>query len=94
MARLGYGDATTSELAAPYDMTLAAISKHLQVLERAGLVVRTAQGKATRCSLDLDTVTEMEQWIHSRRTMWEQSLDAFAAHVEATQVRGERKREA
>ena len=82
VTRLGQGDATITELAEPFDMTLAAVSKHLQVLERAGLIVRTRRGKARHCRLKNDAFENAEGWLHSRRQMWESTLDAFAEYVE------------
>lgn len=82
VTRLGAGDATISELAEPFDMTLAAVSKHLLVLERAGLVVRTRRGKARHCRLDANAFETAEEWLDSRRQMWECTLDAFADYVE------------
>ncbi|MDW3178542.1 MAG: metalloregulator ArsR/SmtB family transcription factor [Acidimicrobiia bacterium] len=82
VTRLGAGDATISELAEPFDMTLAAVSKHLLVLERAGLVVRTRRGKARHCRLDANAFETAEKWLGSRREMWESTLDSFADYVE------------
>lgn len=82
VTRLGEGEATITELAEPFDMTLAAVSKHLQVLERAGLIVRTRRGKARHCSLENDAFENAEGWLHSRRQMWETTLDSFAEYVE------------
>lgn len=85
--RLEQGDATISELAAPFDMTLAAVSKHLHVLENAGLVVRTQEGKSRRCSLDAEALAHAESWLRSRRQLWETALDSFARHVEEQEAR-------
>ena len=82
VTQLGEGDATITELAEPFDMTLAAVSKHLQVLERAGLIVRTRRGKARHCRLKSDAFDNAESWLDSRRQMWESTLDAFAEYVE------------
>ncbi len=82
VTRLGRGDATITELAEPFDMTLAAVSKHLLVLERAGLVVRTRRGKARHCRLENDAFETAEGWLSSRRQMWESTLDSFAEYVE------------
>ncbi len=82
---LGEGDATISELAEPFDMTLAAVSKHLSVLEKTGLVRRTRQGKARRCSLQEGVLENAESWLTSRRERWETTLSAFADYVESTE---------
>lgn len=88
VTRLGTGDATISELAEPFDMTLAAVSKHLQVLERAGLVVRTRRGKARHCRLDKEAFEAAEEWLDSRGQHWESTLDSFADYVEGRNAQG------
>lgn len=80
--RLAAGDATISELAEPYDMTLPAVSKHLVVLERAGLIVRQRRGKARHCSLVPEALGRGEDWISSCREFWTQNLDSLALYVE------------
>jgi len=85
ITQLGEGDATISELAEPFDMTLAAVSKHLSVLEKTGLVRRTRQGKARRCSLQEGVLENAESWLTSRREHWEATLSAFADYVESTE---------
>jgi DNA-binding transcriptional ArsR family regulator len=85
ITQLGEGDATVSELAEPFDMTLAAVSKHLSVLEKAGLVRRERQGKARRCSLQDGVLENAEVWLASRREHWEATLSTFADYVESTE---------
>lgn len=80
--RLAGTDATISELAEPLDMTLPAVSKHLRVLERAGLVTRRRDGKSRRCALRPQGLREVESWIQERRAFWAPTLDSLAAHVE------------
>jgi DNA-binding transcriptional ArsR family regulator len=81
LARLAQGPLLVTELAAPFSISLPAVSKHLRVLEGAGLIARDIDGRAHRCSLRLDTVTAAEQWLASRRAFWEGTLDALARHV-------------
>jgi DNA-binding transcriptional ArsR family regulator len=85
ITQLGEGDATVSELAEPFDMTLAAVSKHLSVLEKVGLVRRERQGKARRCSLQDGVLENAEVWLVSRREHWEATLSTFANYVESTE---------
>lgn len=83
ITRLGEGDATVSELAAPYDMTLPAVSKHLLVLENAGLITRTRDGKSRRCALSKPALEQAESWLTDRRKHWTDSLDSLAAYLES-----------
>lgn len=82
VSRLGDGDATVSEVAEPFAMSLTAVSKHLGVLEAAGLVSRTAHGKTRRCSLREPALDIAQQWLTSRQNHWVGSLDALAEFVE------------
>ena len=83
LVRLGEGDASISDLAAPFKMSLPAVSKHLGVLEVAGLITRTREGKSRRCSLEVSALEDAETWIAARRTFWSESMDSLAAFVEA-----------
>jgi DNA-binding transcriptional ArsR family regulator len=89
LAQLTRGPATVSELASGYDMSLPAISKHLQVLERAALVERTQQGRVHRCVLTAGALVEAEEWMALHRLFWEQQLDRLAAHL-AARMEGDR----
>lgn len=73
--RLGRGEATVGELAAPHEMTLPAITKHLRVLEAAGLVTRTKQGRTVVCRLRTVPLAEAEAWLTDRRRLWAANLD-------------------
>ncbi len=79
---LGQSPATISDLALPFKMSLPAVSKHLRVLERAGLVQRNIDGRTHHCSLNTQALQHAEAWLVARRTFWEQCLDALADHVE------------
>jgi len=78
--RLARGTSSVSELAAPFDMSLAAISKHLDVLEDAGVVRRERDGRFQRCSLDDDAFDEAHDFIQRYRAFWDASLDQLAEH--------------
>ncbi len=82
LARLAHGPAPVGELAAPFDMSLPAVSKHLRVLEQAGLVSREKDGRVHRCSLAAEPLREVEQWLASYRTFWDETLEALARFVE------------
>lgn len=80
--RLAAGDATISELAEPYDMTLPAVSKHLVVLERAGVITRQRRGKSRHCTLKPDVLEGGEDWISACREYWTDSLGSLADYIE------------
>ncbi|HKW00321.1 MAG TPA: metalloregulator ArsR/SmtB family transcription factor [Vicinamibacterales bacterium] len=84
--RLTRSDATVGELAEPFRVSRPAISKHLVVLERAGLVRRTREGRTSRCTLDLTTMREASEWMDRYRIFWTGRLDALARYAERTRT--------
>ena len=76
------GERTMGELAAPFAMTLPAITKHVDVLEQAGLVHRRRVGRHQRCRLRPEPLDELSAWVEQRRSRWERRLDALAALLE------------
>jgi DNA-binding transcriptional ArsR family regulator len=92
VARLASGSATITELAEPFAMTLPAVSKHLRVLERAGLLRREREGWFHRCSLDARPLEGAEAFITRYRSFWEDTLEQLAAHVEPPPGAKRRKR--
>lgn len=82
LRRLSQGPAMVTELAAPFDMSLPAVSKHLRVLERAELVERSVNGRVHRCSFGPAPLREIERWLDDYRAFWEGSLVSLAAYVE------------
>ena len=83
VARLSVGDATVGELAAPFEMTFAAVSKHLRVLERGGLVRSQKIGRTRLCELEPAALRTAEAWMAQQRAMWEAHADRLEAYVEA-----------
>jgi DNA-binding transcriptional ArsR family regulator len=81
--RLSTGSATVTELAAPLRMSLPGVSKHLTVLEQAGLVVRTVEGRTRRCSLKPGALRDADDWLAYYRSFWESTLDSLAGYVAA-----------
>lgn len=75
LARLAEGEATVNELAAPFEMSLPAISKHLKVLEHAGLVVRGRRAQYRPCALDAAPLEEVASWAEQYRPVWEARFD-------------------
>lgn len=85
VARLATGDATVNELAAPFDMTLPGISKHLKVLERCGLISRTRQAQFRPCHLEREELDVAVDWIEANRRLWMQRFDKLDAHLRDVQ---------
>ena len=75
LARLSKGEATVGQLAEPYDMSLAAVSKHLKVLEHAGLISRGREAQWRPCKLEAAPMAEVADWVGEYRRFWDQSLD-------------------
>lgn len=82
LARLSGGPTKITTLAEPFEMSLPAVSKHLRVLERAGLVERAIDGRVHRCSLNAAPLEEIERWVDHYREFWSGTLDALARYVE------------
>lgn len=85
LARLTAGDASVNELATPFAMSLPAVSKHLRVLETAGLVTRGRNAQYRPARLAAAPLRDAAQWIGDYRPFWESSLDALADHLETLQ---------
>jgi DNA-binding transcriptional ArsR family regulator len=81
VARLARGDATVNELAAPFDITLPGISKHLKVLERSGLISRTRRAQFRPCHLERDALDSAVGWIEENRKIWTERFDKLDAHL-------------
>jgi len=84
LGRLAYGEATVGELARPFHISRPAISKHLRVLERAGLVRRASGGRLSGCVLDAAALRDAAEWVESYRAFWTGRLDALARYIERT----------
>ena len=82
LARLAEGDANVNELAEPFAMTLPAISKHLKVLERAGLVVRGRRAQYRPCTLDPAPLAAVSSWAEQYRPVWEARFDRMDDYLE------------
>ena len=83
LARLASRPARITELARPFDMSLPAVSRHIRVLENAGLIARSVDGRVHQCSLAAAPMKTAEAWLDRYRRFWEGSLDALARLVEA-----------
>jgi DNA-binding transcriptional ArsR family regulator len=91
VARLARGDATVNELAAPFDITLPGISKHLKVLERSGLISRTRQAQFRPCHLERAALDSAVSWIEENRKVWTERFDKLDAHLRDLQVNADKE---
>ena len=92
LARLAAGGATVNELAEPFDLTLPAISKHIKVLVRAGLVMRSQRAQYRPCVLDAAPLEEVSTWAEQYRPVWEarfDRMDDYLAQLRSQQRTGE-----
>ena len=93
LARLADGSATVNELAEPFEMTLPAISKHIKVLERAGLVRRGRRAQCRPCALEATALQEVSTWAEHYRPIWEarfDQMDDYVTHIQSRQTTTER----
>jgi DNA-binding transcriptional ArsR family regulator len=81
VTRLARGDATVNELAAPFEITLPAISKHLKVLEGCGLISRTRRAQFRPCHLEVEALDAAMSWIDENRRIWTERFDKLDAHL-------------
>ena len=89
LARLATGDATVGELAEPFAMTMPAISKHLSVLERAGLITKSRDGQRRNCRITATPLKNATQWLDEYRRHWEANLDSLDAYLTRIQQQEE-----
>ena len=95
LARLAAGQCSVTELAAPFEMSLPAVSKHLRVLERAGLIVRGREAQWRPCTIQAAPLKEVAEWAERYRAIWEQRLDRLDSYLHqltAKETRHGRKR--
>jgi DNA-binding transcriptional ArsR family regulator len=88
VARLARSDATVNELAAPFQLSLPAISKHLKVLERSGLITRSRSAQFRPCHLEPQALDAAVGWIETHRRIWAERFDKLDAHLRAIQQEG------
>ena len=91
LSRLAGGEASVTELAEPFEMSLPAVSKHLKVLERAGLVARGRERQWRPARLDAGPLKEVAEWTERYRRFWEESYDRLDEYLEELQGRGKEK---
>ncbi|CAN2534607.1 MAG TPA: metalloregulator ArsR/SmtB family transcription factor [Methylosinus sp.] len=81
LARLAQGEASVGELAAPFSISQPAVSKHLKVLEQAGLITRGRAAQTRPCKLDAARLREISDWLETYRRFWEESFDRLDAYL-------------
>ena len=85
LARLSTGEASVNELAAPFEMSLPAVSKHLKVLEKAGLITRSRSAQWRPCKLEAGPLEEVWGWVEAYRRFWEASFDRMDEYLKEIQ---------
>ncbi|RCJ28902.1 transcriptional regulator [Nostoc minutum NIES-26] len=86
LAHLAKGEASVTELAKPFEMSLPAISKHLKVLERAGLIARGREAQWRPCQIKAEPLKEAADWIEQYRQFWEDNLDRLDDYLHELQI--------
>ena len=90
LARLASGERSVTELAAPFDMSMPAVSKHLRVLERAGLIVRSRDAQWRPCRLDASPLKQVADWSERYRHIWEARLDRLDEYLKELKAKEKR----
>jgi DNA-binding transcriptional ArsR family regulator len=93
LARLSQGEATVNELAAPFKMSLSAISKHIKVLERARLITRERKAQWRPCRLEPHTLKAVSDWVEYYHRLWDDSLDNLDDYLQTFQAQDHMKKE-
>ena len=90
LARLASGECSVTELAEPFEMSMPAVSKHLRVLERAGLIVRGREAQWRPCRLEAGPLKEVAEWAERYRAIWEQRLDRLETYLQELKAKEKR----
>ena len=91
LARLALGETSVSTLAEPFKMSLPAVSKHLKVLERAGLITRGRDAQMRPCKIEATALKDADDWLEDYRRLWEQRLDRLDDYLKAVQAKGAKR---
>jgi DNA-binding transcriptional ArsR family regulator len=91
LARLATGEASVTELAQPFDMSMPAVSKHLKVLERAGLIARGREAQWRPCRIEAGPLKDISDWVEDYRNIWEQRLDRLDAYLRELKAKDKKK---
>jgi len=91
LARLALGETSVTELAEPFDMSLPAVSKHLKVLERAGLIARGREAQWRPCRIEPRALKDVDEWLARYRRFWDQSFDRLEVYLRELQAKGKKR---
>jgi DNA-binding transcriptional ArsR family regulator len=91
LARLALGESSVNELAKPFAMSLPAVSKHLKVLERAGLISRSREAQYRPCKLEAQSLKDIDEWLGEYRRFWEARFDRLEVYLKNLQSKPRRK---
>jgi DNA-binding transcriptional ArsR family regulator len=91
LARLVSGECSVTELAEPFDMSMPAVSKHLRVLERAGLIARRREAQWRHCRIDANPLKEVADWAERYRHIWEARLDRLDEYLQHVKAKEEKR---
>jgi len=92
LARLATGEASVTELAEPFEISLPAVSRHLKVLERAGLIARGRDAQWRPCRLETAPLQEVDEWLTRYRRLWDERLDRLGDYLDELQAGGRKLR--
>ena len=92
LARLALGETSVTELAAPFDMSMPAVSKHLKVLERAGLISRGREAQWRPCRIEAAALKDVDEWLERYRAFWEASFDRLDEYLREVQAKEKPKK--
>jgi len=87
LARLTLGESSVTELAEPFEMSMPAVSKHLKVLERAGLITRGREAQWRPCRIELEALRPVDDWLESYRRLWEERFDRLEDYLRELQAK-------
>jgi DNA-binding transcriptional ArsR family regulator len=90
LARLALGETSVSELAEPFDMSLPAVSKHLKVLERAGLIARGREAQWRPCRIEPEALKHVDDWLEDYRRLWNERFDRLDDYLKDLQAKGKK----
>jgi DNA-binding transcriptional ArsR family regulator len=91
LARLVLGETSVGELAAPFDMSLPAVSKHLKVLQHAGLITRSREAQWRPCKLEPEVLKDVDLWLEDYRRLWSERFDRLDDYLKKLQAKGKKR---
>ena len=92
LARLALGEVSVTELAEPFEMSMPAVSKHLKVLERAGLITRGREAQWRPCRIEPNALKDVDDWLERYRRLWEERLDRLEEYLKQLQAKEKKEK--